>query len=250
VDWLGERTRHQATAKGWRKWLPSRPTNATWYSPDHFGRLVAAHLADDADRGKDRTVRALVAEFDGLTGTAKQKAVLEATGLSRTSLSGLRNGDGLDAPKVAGLLGAMQAQSKLVKPAALGFIGKDHLAARFKALGAEMGSFKYRKAEGMTGAAPWVIEAAFAWCPDATGRRLITGVNWSPGIINPFRELGMGAGLDATLQGQRAGPDAPIVVALHLACPRVEYTDRGKSAVVIGPGEPEGEADLENDGED
>jgi hypothetical protein len=60
-------------------------------------------------------------------------------------------------------------------------------------------------------------------------------VNWSPGIINPFRELGRyGYGLDTVLEQCRAGRDEPIVLLLHLACPRVEYTDRGKSAVVIG----------------
>ena len=43
--------------------------------------------------GRDRTVRELVAEFRGLSGSAKQKAVLEATGLSRAPLSQLVNGD-------------------------------------------------------------------------------------------------------------------------------------------------------------
>jgi DNA topoisomerase VI subunit B len=35
------------------------------------------------------------------------------------------------------------------------------------------------------------------------------------------------------LSQQRADRDEPVVVLLHLACPRVEYTDRGKSAVVV-----------------
>jgi hypothetical protein len=30
--------------------------------------------------------------------------------------------------------------------------------------------------------------------------------------------------------------DEPVVFVLHLAHPRVEYTDRGKSALVIGGG--------------
>ena len=79
-----------------------------------------------------------------------------------------------------------------------------------------------------------MIEAAFAWCPDQTSRRLITGVNWSPGILNPFRALGpWRQSLDTVLSQQRADRDEPVVVLLHLACPRVEYTDRGKSAVVV-----------------
>jgi hypothetical protein len=60
----------------------------------------------------------------------------------------------------------------------------------------------------------------------------VTGVNWSPGIGNPFRAMGKyGQSLDTLLQQQRIDDDC--VLALHLACPRVAYTDRGKSAVVI-----------------
>ncbi len=32
---------------------------------------------------------------------------------------------------------------------------------------------------------------------------------------------------------QRADRDEPVILVLHMACPRVEYTDRGKSAVVV-----------------
>ena len=65
-------------------------------------------------------------------------------------------------------------------------------------------------------------------------RRLVTGVNWSPGIINPFRQLGSyGESLDSILQQQRVGRDEPVIFVLHVACPRVEYLDRGKSAVVV-----------------
>jgi len=146
----------------------------------------------------------------------------------------LRNGDGLDSKKTAALLAAMKAHSKPVKPAALGIIGTEHLAAQFKALGADMETFKYGKVVGVTDAVPWIFETAFAWHPNAQDRRLITGVNWSPSIVNPFRELGQfRQSLDAILEQQRAGSDAPIVLALHFACARVEYTDRGKSAVVI-----------------
>ena len=85
-----------------------------------------------------------------------------------------------------------------------------------------------------TDGVPWVVETAFGWCPEAESRRLITGVNWSPGIINPFRELGsFGQSLDAVLSEQRVNRDEPIIMVLHMACPRVEYTDRGKSAVVV-----------------
>lgn len=69
------------------KWLPSNPTSPHWYGDEHFERLIAGFIAHDADNGWDRTLRDLVSEFRGLTGSAKQKRVLEQAGLTRTHLS-------------------------------------------------------------------------------------------------------------------------------------------------------------------
>jgi len=41
-----------------------------------------------------------------------------------------------------------------------------------------------------------------------------------------------------------SGPDEPIVFLLHLACPRVAYTDRGKSSIVV-----DGTSGEKDDGE-
>lgn len=68
----------------------------------------------------------------------------------------------------------------------------------------------------------------------------MTGVNCSPAINNPFRQFGRsGEGLDAILMNVRANTSEPVIVALHLACPRVAYTDRGKTAIVV-----EGEVNI------
>ena len=95
----------------------------------------------------------------------------------------------------------MQAHSKPVKPAMLGIIGREHFEARFEAAGCEMESFDYRKVEDYDDdGVPFVIETAFGWLRRRGARTsgaLVTGVNWSPGIINPFRELGgFGQSLD------------------------------------------------------
>jgi hypothetical protein len=116
----------------------------------------------------------------------------------------------------------------------LGVIGKDHLAACFERKGCEMATFEYRKSMGTKDGVPGIVETAFAWNPRATSRGLVTGVNWSPGILNPFRQLGKFMSLEAVLQEQRAGVDEPVLFLLHLACPRAEFTDRGKSAVALG----------------
>src|SRR5262249_17492898 len=160
-------------------------------------------------------------------GTAKQKTVLEATGLARAPLFALIKGKGFDRPKIERLLAAMKASSAPVKPVMLGAIGKEHFAKRFAAAAGEMQSFEYRRVMQTEDDAPWVIATAFAWCPKATQRPRLTGVTWSPAIINPFRELGdYGTSVDVLLAEARAGTDDPVIVVIHIACPRVEYTDR------------------------
>jgi DNA topoisomerase VI subunit B len=229
AEWFGKGVSAAATDPAWVKWNPSDPTSAHWYAPQHLERLVAGYISN----GREITIRELVSEFRGLAGTAKQKAVLEATGLSREPITCMVNGNDLDRSLVDRLLVAMQANSKPVKPAMLGTIGRDHFHARFAAIDGEMESFNYCKVTDTTDGIPWIIETAFCWCPKLLRRRLVTGVNWSPSIINPFRELGsFGQSLDSILTQQRADRDEPVIMVLHMSCPRVEYTDRGKSAVV------------------
>ena len=235
TDWFGDQRTIEPTDAAWAKWGPSDPTSAHWYTPQHLERLIAGYIAHDQDNGRERTVRELVSEFRGLSGSAKQKKVLDVTGLHRAPLSKLVTETGIDNEVVVALLTAMQAHSKPVKPPALCVIGKDHLRRRFEAVGCEMESLNYRKATDTPDGVPWVVETAFGWCPEAESRRLVIGVNWSPGIINPFRELGhWGQSLDTILSRQRADRDEPVILVLHMACPRVEYTDRGKSSVVVG----------------
>ena len=100
--------------------------------------------------------------------------------------------------------------------------------------GAAPESFNYKKSEIEHDGVPYLAEAAFGYCPKGINeRRIITGVNWSPAISgDPFRRLGdLGQSLGAILTKQRAGPSEPIITVLHLACPRIEYLDRGKSSV-------------------
>src|SRR5262245_17625466 len=234
VDWFGERTAITATDTAWSKWKPSEPTSPHWYTTAHLERLIGAYIKHDADNGRKRTVRQLVAEFRGLSGSAKQKRVLDATGLSRAPLSALIKGNGFDHQKIEELLAAMKASSTPVKPVTLGTIGKEHFRHRLAAAGCEMETFEYRRVMEVEDDVPWIVETAFAWCPEAEQRRLMTGVNWPPGIVNPFRELGRyGASLDTILTRARCDTDDPVILVLHIACPRVEYTDRGKSALVL-----------------
>ena len=238
VDWFGERVTTPATNRAWRKWGPLQPMSAHWYTIDDLERLFCAYIAHDRaqDPPEDRYIRDVLTEFRDLTASAKRKKVLDETGLTRTRLSTLDSGDGLRRDVTALLHAAMQRYSRLVKPKLLGVLGREHIAQRFEALGCEMESFQYRpRCEFDNDGLPTVIEAAFAWRDDNKPRRLITGVNWSGAIGNPFRTLGSayGDGLSALLENRKADSVAPVVLLLHVAQPRVRYADRGKSTVLI-----------------
>lgn len=232
---FGETKRIEATDCAWQKWMPFAPTSAHWYQPEHLERLLGACITDDRQSGRERTVREFIAEFRGLSSTTRQAHVLAELGLARAPISSLIAGNDFDHDQVGRLLAAMKAQSKAVPPKALGVIGRSHLAARFDAVGIEAGSFEYRRVETSDeDGLPQVTEVAFAALLDHDDRRrLMTGVNWSAAWVNPFRTLGRyGQSLDTMLAERRFQMHQPIVVLVHVAHPRVEYTDRGKSTVL------------------
>jgi len=246
VVWGGKRALdYKASNPAWDKWRPHHPTPPHWYDEARLRRLMGAYIARDQDRGcEPRTVREFVSEFGGLSGTAKQKLVLEEIGASRLSLPQFfGNGERVNNGAIGKLLAVMKLHSKPMKALDLGCIGKNHFAARFKGAGADPETFQYRRSVGETEGIPDIIETAFGYCPDgADDRRIITGLNWSPAIGNPFRSLGSyGESLDTILAEQRSGRNEPIIFVLHLARPRIEYSDHGKTALVIpGVGEDDG----------
>jgi hypothetical protein len=138
---------------------------------------------------------------------------------------------------VRALLQAMQEQTKSIAAKDLGLLGKAHFATRFAAYGVVPDSFQYKRALCEVDGVPYALEAAFGYYPDRAHCR-VAGINWSHGLVNPFRSLGRGYGedsLDAILVNQYAGLDEPLVFALHLAAPRLAFTDKAKSALVLPP---------------
>lgn len=252
LDWFGKVTKWKATDPAWEKWKPCKPTSPHWYERSHLQRLIGAYITHDRDHGTDRLVSELLAEFDGLSGSAKRTKVLDATGMKRAKLSELVVGGQLDSERIGILLAAMQAQTRPVNSQRLGIIGEAHFKSRLLAMGIRPESFTYAlklppkskktdsENDDKASLIPWVLESAFGWLGDGSKdqRRIFAGANWSAAIKNPFRSFGAtGEGLEAALSDMKAGAHEPVVFALHLAHPRVEYTDRGKSALVIGGGE-------------
>jgi Histidine kinase-, DNA gyrase B-, and HSP90-like ATPase len=81
-----------ASVLGWQKWRACDPTSAHWYDPARLARYAAALVNHDQNNhaARERTVREFLAEFRGLAGSAKQKQVLEASGMARLPLSAVQ----------------------------------------------------------------------------------------------------------------------------------------------------------------
>jgi len=210
------------TSPAWEKWKPCDPTSPHWYSPETLRDLIAAYVSHE--NGSEKTVREFVSEFRGLSATAKQKQI----GRSGVYLRDLvRNGD-LDTGEIEALLSDMKQLSKPPKPAALGVIGEDHLAMwMVRCADVSEESIRYNKRMGIDpGGLPFVLEIAFG-IRDEGNRRIVTGLNWSPTLGMPISES------SSLIQKMRIDPHDPVTVVLHIARPRFEFTDHGKTRLQL-----------------
>lgn len=237
VDWHDERQEWKATDPTWTSWPSRNPSSAHWYNTETLSRLIAGYVSNNPEK----TVREFITEFRGLKGTAKQKKVLACVDLdlSRATLAEVFVTDGdLDKGRIMLLLAGMREHSTPPAPRLLGVIGKDHVVARLEEMGCDMETFGYQKMldlddDGM----PSIAEVAFAMRGEKDEGEdliMITGVNWSSAIGNPFKKLGKyGSSMDGVLAEARVSFDDPVVMVIHMACPSVKYSDHGKSSIVL-----------------
>jgi hypothetical protein len=141
----------------------------------------------------------------------------------------VRGGD-VDVDRVARLLAAMQEAARPVTPLTLGVLGEDHLSARLEdACGVAPDCIRYKRVADVDHRGiPFVLEVAFGIYDESMADSLQTvigGINWAPALTLPFREL------PHLLGEARADRHDPVVLAMHLACPRVDFLDRGKGVL-------------------
>jgi hypothetical protein len=230
-----------ATKPHWEKWRPRNPTSAHWYDEQRLQRYLAAHVARDRDIGQSRTVREFISEFRGLTGTARQRRILDEVGCSHQSLASFFGTDQVNRDGIARLLDAMKRHSKPVAPQYLGIVGAAHFKARFAAAGGALETFEYQIRKNINDAnIPYIIEFAFGLHQaglDGSApvpREFVTGTNWSAAISNPFRRFGnTGEGLESLLHKVRITAKQPVICAAHLASAYIQFADRGKSSIIL-----------------
>ena len=222
----------EASNPAWKKWRPADPTAPHWYTADHLHALIAAYLNTESTASV-RTVRELVAEFAGLSGSAKQKAVTDAAGLTGATLQDLVHSGAINLDAVRRLLHAMQEAARPVRPEALGVLGEDHLSRRLvEEFGASAEGVRYKRIIGEASGLPFMLEVAFAINTDEYAdcdRELAVMLNWTPTLRPPMQEL------PALLGAARVFSYDPVSLLVHLACPRLEYVDRGKTTLSLPP---------------
>jgi DNA topoisomerase VI subunit B len=227
--------KHAPGNVAWVKWRPSDPISPHWYEPEQFTGLIAAYLSAEQDGAPVRHVRDFIANFRGLSSTARQKEILSTLKLTGAKLSALATNGDVNRELAAALLNAMKAASRAIKPQALGIIGEEHIRREFLARECNEASIRYKKSVGVDShARPYVIEAAFGVFEDADAQRMVvTGLNFSPCIADPFKELTRWESLSAKLAGNYVSQDSLCLVLVHLTAPHLQYADRGKSSVQL-----------------
>jgi hypothetical protein len=212
--------RYEATNTTWPKWKTNMPTSAHWYNVQTLSDLISGYVA----KGLKKTIREFVSEFRGLSSTAKQKKVTE--GHSHTYLDQfIHNGD-IEREAVGELLDRMKKESTAPKASKLGVIGSDHFKSWIISTGGNPESFEYfKKADYDDEGLPYVIEQAFAVNENIENNRtILTGLNWSPVIGDQPDRI-----LSGAIQEARLDPHDPVFYLVHIARPRFEFMDRGKT---------------------
>jgi hypothetical protein len=200
--------------------------------------LVFSHIAHARKGGRDLPIGEFVRQFQGLTSTAKARAVAKELGEGFTHLSDFEQ----DEEKVGELLVAMQAATKEPKPRTLGLVGKDHFEAFFEGI-YNVRELKYVKKEGtMPSGLPLTFEFALAIL-DEPGH-LYCGINFSPTFGDPLESTTFAgpefraAGIRGFLSSAYALPEtdeawyktpASVAVAAHIVTPAPLFLDRGKT---------------------
>ncbi|MDP9457707.1 MAG: hypothetical protein M3Q60_18500 [Actinomycetota bacterium] len=217
--------------------MPSEPTSPHWYSQASLQALAFSHIADAANGGRDLPLGEFVRQFQGLSSTAKARAVTKHLPDFR-HLSDFEDHE----EAVGDLLARMQEASKAPKPAAFGFVGEEHFRAFFESV-YEVKEFKYVRRSGtLPSGLPLVFEFALAHL-DRPGH-LYAAINYSPTFGDPLEGttlagpefkansirgfLSQGHALPNTDRAWHFSP-ASVAVAAHIITPAPIFLDRGKT---------------------
>jgi hypothetical protein len=116
-----------------------------------------------------------------------------------------------------------------VKPPRLGALGRDHLV---RCLG-DVSSPEYAVKRGMDDRRPYLVEVAFGHDPDRESSEVSAGVNWSPSADGDLLGIVGHQSFDSLLAERYCGRNEPVRMIVHVATPRVPWSNQGKTKVSL-----------------
>ncbi|MGC1644670.1 MAG: hypothetical protein WA741_02480 [Candidatus Sulfotelmatobacter sp.] len=223
-----------ATDTEWRKGRTCDRGSAHWYSVGDGKNLLTAHhneekrLDELGVSHRRLTLRDVLADFDGLKGTVVRKRVLAQAGLTGMTLDDVFEGDdGFVTSVTKSLLDAARVNTRVVKPERLGLIGTEHMGKTLAPYGAS-GDFVSRYLPGVDGdGLPYLVEAAFGVRKERS-RKIIFAVNNS--IVFQVPSQHISETLNTTC---RVESHDPVVLFIHMTCPKFNFTSQGKNSLVM-----------------
>ena len=220
---------YEPTNLKWNKWKPNNPTSPHWYELETLRDLLAAYVTEESVGGRSKTIREFISEFRGLSGISKQKKIVPEEMKNMYLHDLIKEGD-IDMTKLQQLHDDMKSNSKKPNPIVLGFLGKEHISEwMVKYAGCTEQSIKYNRKVGFdTDGLPYVVEIGFGIRKsDEDGRRYLTGLNWTT-------TLGIPTDIISEIIGEmRIDKEDPVTLLIHMAKPRFEYVDRGKTRLEL-----------------
>lgn len=220
--------------RGWRKFLPTDPTPAHWYTLAEFSRLV--HRV--AGQAPEHLLGAFIQEFKG---TSRKWRSLQNVVSAKTV------GQLADSNDIAVLHDALLTANDAPKPEVLGRVGPDHFRHGFDSHFGIVGNrYWYKHQWGIADEMPYLIEAAIAETEQPGG--VFYGLNYSVPFSDPLsttrlvyegQERLENQGLTAFLRdagvfsGTRYGRTIHTTAAVHLVMPLLPTLDRGKSRLEV-----------------
>ena len=216
--------------EGWRKPLPGDPTSAWWYDAAAFTRLAASL----ATLGDDRPIGQFIAEFRGLSATAKRKQIAAAVPAAR------RVSDLAQPATAAELLTAMHEASSPPNEKVLGHIPERHYADLLSRIhGTER--LWYKHGGIIHDGVPWHIEVAVA----ETSRpgAAVYACNYAVSFGDPLGRVALRTtdvhvyGAASFLSDCDATPgysnDHRRAAVVHVTCAAPVFTDKGKTQLDV-----------------
>ena len=234
------------------KMTKATPTSAHHYTPTDLRELVRAELRCGKQVDEVKSLREFAREFSGLSSSMKVGQIGRA--MQVEGVGGLSDlmADG----HLEQFLTLMQDKSKAPKPNSLGTLEEDGLRSSLADLYKVADeSFKYKRITGSfrrDGAQiPFAVELASGIMvggdaeAEYKGRELLTGINYAPTYVDPFNadepifthevtQVNLNTyGLSSVLEQLKISEDDPVIVAAHLVCPNLQFTDRGKTRLIV-----------------